>query len=493
MKTRTPVHKVLQNFGFLAGGRTVGDAFTFLLFVVLSRAFGQEGVGQYSFAIGLTGFFAVIAQFGLYSFSIKELARRPDSFRVNFGRIFSLRLFLSLVVFTLLLLILPFLPFSRESKLILVLVGAYQMILNLVDGLTAAFVAREDTHLSAVIEIMLKATAALGVIVVVLAGGSLVMALGVLPAAAGVHLLLAYALVAQKYGWPKLVASMSLLTQLAREALPYAFSTFLVQVYSRMDVVFLGFFLGMAAVGAFNAAYRIVFFFMFISHFAATAIFPLASRLYITSRKEFEELYHRSLGSIILMGVPIAAGVWLIAPGLIDLIFGEQFGESASVLRLLTGALLLTFLGRTMEVFLMSSDRQTERTKSYWIVAWVSVLGSLVLIRTFGVKGAAVAALASETLLVLLFAMRLRPVVGWPRIGSRLAISGIGAISFCVLFTLLPPLSMILVIPASALMYLGTLVLFTETRRNEIRILVGLLKGESGIWRHRATKLHGGI
>jgi hypothetical protein len=76
------------------------------------------------------------------------------------------------------------------------------------------------------------------------------------------------------------------------------------------------------------------------------------------------------------------------------------------------------------------------------VVACASVIGNLTLILFFGVKGAAVAALLSQLLQVALYALKLRGVVGWPKIGSRLAIGAVGVASFCVLFTLLPSLSL---------------------------------------------------
>jgi O-antigen/teichoic acid export membrane protein len=72
-ENRSMAPQIFRNFSFLAIGKTLGDAFTFLLFVVLSQTFGQEGIGQYSFAMALTGFFVVFADFGLYNLSIKGI------------------------------------------------------------------------------------------------------------------------------------------------------------------------------------------------------------------------------------------------------------------------------------------------------------------------------------------------------------------------------------------------------------------------------------
>jgi hypothetical protein len=63
-----------------------------------------------------------------------------------------------------------------------------------------------------------------------------------------------------------------------------------------------------AAAGIYNVAYRVIFLLTFAPHFAATAIFPQASRLYATSHSEFKALYHNSLNLIILLGLPIYYG-----------------------------------------------------------------------------------------------------------------------------------------------------------------------------------------
>lgn len=472
----TSDRKIYQGFGFLIGGRILGDFFTFLLFVVLSRAFGQEGIGLYSFAMGLTGFFAVVADFGLSPFSIKELSRRGASPADYYGRIFSLRLVLSALVLGALLLILPFLPLAPESKLIMAVIGVYQVTQRLGVGSGVVFISQDDTHLAGILDGSFKALAALTAIAIVIAGGSLVFALFGILAIAAVQMVVAYGLVARKYGQPRLTASWSSLTQVVRDARPYALSLFLLHLNTRVDVVLLGFFLGAVAAGVYNVAYRIIFLLAFVPQYAANAVFPQASRLYVENRQEFDALYHRYLGLVILIGLPVGAGVWLTAPDVIRIIFGESFAESATVLRILAGVLFLTFVARILGVFLMSSNRQEERMKSLWPVALINVVGNLVLIPAFGVKGAAVAALASEAVLVVLFAVRLRKVLGWPRISSRLAISGVGVTSFFVLFTFLPPLSLFLVIPASALLYSATLVLFKETRTNEVRTLISLVK-----------------
>ena len=77
--TGTRKRGILDNAGTLTISRIASDLFTFAFFVVLSRIFGQEGIGQYSFAMALTGFFGLFGDFGLYNLSVKEISRGASS------------------------------------------------------------------------------------------------------------------------------------------------------------------------------------------------------------------------------------------------------------------------------------------------------------------------------------------------------------------------------------------------------------------------------
>ena len=230
----------------------------------------------------------------------------------------------------------------------------------------------------------------------------------------------------------------------------------------------------------YNAAYRIVFLLMFIPYFAGVALFPSASRLYITSREKLEELYHESLKLTVLVGLPAAVGLCLIAPNLIHLIFGAAFAESILILRFFSCLLFLACLKSIMGVFLISCDRQKERAKCQWWAACTSVLGNGLLIPTLGIIGAAVAALISEIFIVFLFSLQIKAVFGWPQVGSRLIISAIATASFCLPLAFFSSLPLYVVIPASVLLYLGTLLLFKSIRANEVRTLIDLFKREPG-------------
>lgn len=472
--------RILQNFGFLSAGKLLGDLFTFLLFVVLSRYYGQEGLGQYSFAMAIGGFMLVLSDFGLYPYSVKEISRQDGRVGVYYGKIHTLRLALAGVVVLGLLLVLPWLPFPYELKLIIALLGVQQVLYGLVDGFAAVFVAREDMHLAGLLEFTLRAVGSLTGIAVVYMGGTLVMALAALPLAALLQASIAYWAVSRKYGRPRLGLSWLDAKQALNETFPFGIARLLAQIAARMDVLLLGFLLGTAAAGIYNAAYRIVFMLMFISYFASMALFPGASRLYLDNPGELKAFYQKAMNMIILFSLPVAAGVWLVAPDLIRLVYGSEFQESGVILRFLAWLILFSFLQNTLGTFLTASDRQVERTKSQWIVAWVNGLGNLLLIPLLGIRGAAMATLFSEGLMVVLLLLRLKNVLGLPSVSSRFIMSLIATAAFCIPFFFFWHPSLFLIVPASVVIYFSVLTLFKEFRINEGRLIFRALnRGKS--------------
>ncbi|MCG6939232.1 MAG: oligosaccharide flippase family protein, partial [Gammaproteobacteria bacterium] len=180
---------IFKNFSFLMVGKIVGDAFTFGLFIVLSRAYGQEGIGEYSFAMAYTGFFVVAADFGLYNLSIKDMSRNSCSISSYFNNILTTRLLLASGTFLVLILSIYLLPFSDNSKLVIACIGIYQVLYTLTEGFAALFVSQQRMHVAALIELSFRFSVAILGTVVVLLGGGLVYAVILFPAIALIQLL----------------------------------------------------------------------------------------------------------------------------------------------------------------------------------------------------------------------------------------------------------------------------------------------------------------
>lgn len=476
-RSRNGFKRIFKNFSFLTVGKVIGDFFTFILFVVISRKFGEEGIGQYSFAVGLSGFVAVFSDFGLYYFTIKEVSKQRDSFKSYFQKIFSLRIVQSVLVLLILSLIVPFLNFSPTTRIIIVIMGVYQIIYCLIDGISAVFIAHEYMNISAGIEASLKILTSMCALCVAFIGGGIVITLFSLPAFAFLEFLAVIVLFRKKFGEIRISFSLNSLIETFKQVLPFGTSDFLNQLYARTDVVLIGFLLGESSAGIYNVGYRIVFFLLFIPRFASITLLPIISKLFHESKLEFRKMYNKSLSMMIIVSLPISVGLALIAPGFIKLVFGPGFSESSVILRILAGLFLITCLSSIMEIFLVASDHQGTRTKCQWIATTISVISNLILILLFGIEGAAVAVMLSSIVLVILFVLKLKPVIGLPDIKSKILISSFGVLIFFMVFST-THLSIFIIIPGAALIYFAAIIFFKNVRDNEIRMIVDLVRGK---------------
>lgn len=458
---------IFRNVGLLTTGKIIGDGFTFLLFVALSRTFGEEGIGRYSLAMALTGFVLVLVEFGLNALSVKHLSRHPESFRDWFGAVLTLRLLLAGAGLLLLAGVVPWLPFAYETRLVIALIGIYHALLPLVDGFSGAFVARERMLPATVLQLSLRITSAALAIALAFGGHGLVAAVAAIPVMTALHAVIGWVWVAAAYGWPRWRARRETLRQIVLEARHFALSGLLFQVVARIDVVLLAFLMGTAAAGSYNAAYRIVHLGMFVASVASLAVLPLASRLYMTSREAMQSAFGDVLRFALLLAVPAGVGVALVAPRLIDVLYGPGFEASAQILRLLALALTCSILKSVFEVFLMASEQQRARVRMQVIAAVINAMALIALIPLVGVVGAAVATTLSEALLAALLGAQLIRRLGWPRLGGRLTAVAVGTLAF-VLPALVwsgPPLWLTVVL--AVVLYVAVTLGFAEVRNAE--------------------------
>lgn len=465
-------NSIIKNFSYLSIGKISGDLLSYILFVYISRIYSIEGAGQYSFAFALTGFFSIFAEFGLHNIVVKELGRSNDNIGSQYSRYFSARLMLTFVSVVVLLLITPFLPLSNETKWIICLIGAYRLIYTLTDGFMSVFIAKGETLIVAFLEVSVRALATLFGVLMIVSGVDIIYTLAILPLVGSLQFILAYQLLSTKYGKPTICFSYKIIIATLKESFPYATSNFLQQITARIDIVLLGFIIGAVAAGIYNAAYRLLFLVIILPYFAGLVLLPVASKLFIDSREGFQYYYAQSLGAIILIGLPIAVGLWLMAENLIILIYGDAFQDSILILRILSASILFLFVSHILGIFLMASDRQIQKARSHWVVAIFNILANIVFIPIFGIHGAAATTVMTEILLVALFLRQMSVVTGMPDLRKKIAIAALGSLLFCLIFSAYPNLPMFIVIPGSILIYGLTLILFRETRNIELLSLI---------------------
>ncbi len=468
--------RIVGNFGLLTAFKLLSDAFTFGLFVVLSRIFGETGIGAYSFAVGVGSGFAVIADFGLYRLSIKDLARRDHDFGQELASILALRLILTVLSLLALGVVAAILPTGAAVRPVLFIVGFHLVLYAIANGLGSVLIARQDMFLWAKIDCGAKALAAVAGVGMALAGCTLPTVLWALPAATALEIAVASNVVRRKYNPTRARPDRSTMARLWHESLPFFSSTLVRYLTIRSDVVLLGLLRGAAAAGVYNVAYRVVFLLMYIPHYASLAVFPVISRFHHQGSSQTRELIQTSLGWMILIGVPASVGLALIAEPLIQLVFGPQFQRAVPILKVLAWLFLLSCVRNMLATVMTACDRQAQRSRLETIAALIAIAGNVVLITRYGMMGAAAAVLAAESILVVMTVVATRHMLDLPFLVSRLVISLLASLAFVLPPMLVPGIPMWGVILAAAAIYVAVVSAFPTIRRHELPALASVRK-----------------
>ena len=463
---------LLKNFLNLISGRFAGDIGTFFLFIVLTREFGEEGIGQYSFATMIGGFCLLVADFGLYNYTIKEVGRHRHAARHRYADLVLSRLCCTAITLTLFCLIIVVAPISPQAKWIWGLIGTSQLFLGLMSGFAALFIAHERMEIGAIIETSASWLVALCGIAVALLGGPLIAVCATIALAYFVSLIFAgvYAFRFFQVSWGQF--SLKNFRDLLLETLPFALRQLLHQAVMRMDIIFIGVLLGASQVGAYAVAYRLIAFLFLTFSYVSIAVFPATARLFKDSHEEFVALARRSLGVVILVSVPAAIGIMFVATEAIELIFGEGFEASARLLQGLAVLVAMFPMAIVMQMLLDSSDRQTFTMISELVGVLVGLAAHSILFPLFGLQGAVTAAIISETAILMVVIFLLRDIISWPQLGARLGIAALGSGPFSLLLLALPPLSIFISIPLAGAVYLGVIACFRDVREQELNAVI---------------------
>jgi O-antigen/teichoic acid export membrane protein len=422
--------RVFKNSAVTFGMRVLVRALDLVVFFLLAGSLNVATLGDYTFAALLVSqYLAIFTEFGLGVLLTREAARDPGAARRLFGNTLSLRLLLVAAgaLPVALLVVGGFAaigqPLSADGAAVI-----FVLLLTLVPSaysgaVTALYNANERMEVPALMELVTNALSFLARIAVIVFGlgilGLAWSAVAVSTVTATLFLLLQRRhFFAPSLGWDR--AAMRATVPLA---LPLMLNNLLSAVFFRFDLFIIRAFGGGEAdrlVGQYNVPYTILNIALIVPPAVTFAIFPLLSRRAGGDRAAMAAAQNRTLQILLVLAFPMAMGLSVLAPELIQLFTRSQFadyGPSVAVLAILAWFLPLSFANGLLQYALIAVERQAAITRAFLIGAAVNLALNLAAVPTatlafgrpeWGLYAAAAITIFSELLLYLIFAPLLR-------------------------------------------------------------------------------------
>ncbi|MCK0175610.1 MULTISPECIES: lipopolysaccharide biosynthesis protein [Mycobacteriaceae] len=252
---------------------------------------------------------------------------------------------------------------------------------------------------------------------------------------------------------------------LRRELVGFALMSWTIAVignllFGRTQIIFLEHYTTIATVGLFAVALTVAEMAAQLPPLLLSALLPRFSEQRGRGAHEHMKRLYRTMTALIAMVMmPICLCLAAIAPVLVPLIFGPEFGDAAGVASILLIAIAINSLGGTNLSLILSMGKNNI----LWLSNAVGLAGvialSFLLIPQYGLMGAAWSRAIIQVVVILIeigcAAILLRLSVPYRALGA-IAIAAVaqGAVAHVTVVNLSGPWSLVLAVPAAVITYL---------------------------------------
>lgn len=393
----TTLRRAVGNSSIMMLSQLITWTATMVLTAALGRHLGDEGFGHLYLAMSFGVIFGVLVEFGLDQQLVRAVARDRSLAGTYLVNSVAIKAFLSVVAYGMVIVIIHLLQYPPELKLTIAIYSVVLFANGLSTSLTAIYQAFENMLHSAIGIILERCFIAIVALFLLNLGYGVATIAMVVVAGTAVSVTWK-AIFLRRLVRVKFALDVSAMRMLFIGALPFFFYWALGAVYYRIDIVLLSKLTDLTVVGWYGAAYRLFDTLVFLPGIVSMAIMlPILSRLATRSRSDLRSAMGKGLNVMVMLGMPICTGLFVLAEPVIQLIYGKpEFLHAVPALRLLAVALFLLYVNSVLAVVFVSLNHEKKMTVVAGLAIVVNLALNWVLIPQFQHVAAAAVTVVTE-------------------------------------------------------------------------------------------------
>ncbi|MEK6274214.1 MAG: flippase [Actinomycetota bacterium] len=428
---------IFANTGYRLLADVGSKIFSLAFFVLMARELGDSRFGVFTFALSFVILVTTLANFGQDVVLTRAVARDRSRFSGYFANTLAVKVVLATSSLAVAIGVAAAAGIDRETFQVLLLLGPAVLFELLMATCFAAYQAFERLEYLPVALISQRfVTAAVG-IAALLVGAGVVAVSAIYLGGAALGFGLALWFLVRKIARPRLEIEPGRWLVLMKASLAIGLAGVFAVVLFRIDTAMLAAFEPKDVVGDYGAAFRLLEATLFVAWSVGAAVYPVFSRLTMTSDPPVGAVFQRSLKLAVALTLPLAAGALVLAGPVVEVLYGSSYDDAETALRLLAPAIALYPVCYVTGYLLVSQDRQRVMTWVYGLVALENILANLVLIPWLSLDGAALGTSISQLLVAVAFvafAQRTIGRIGWGRIvGGPIVATLLSAVTMALL------------------------------------------------------------
>lgn len=397
---------------FISDGitRLIGFAAT----VYIARLLAVEGFGLISYGVAFISYALLFANPGLTVIGAREVAKAPQDRRF-IEETLGLRLMLTIVIFTIFFVGTRFIPGENTTRQIILVYALalfpFAILLEFV------FQGREEMQYIGVGRI-LQSGVYLALLVLFLKGARDILVVPIsFVIGYVISTLFLIVIFLKRYGSLRLRFSFSQWRMILTAAIPVGLAIIFNQVTISLPPIVLGIFETSYEVGIFSAGYKIVFMLLIIERVFYYVFFPILSKQHVQNPEKLKGNFNLLTRFLFALTIPLAIGGLILAPRLINLIYGHAFHGAINVFRILLLYFIIVPINTVFGYGLVAIDQERRFFKVISITALLNTVLIVLLGLRFSVYGAATALCISELASIVLMKRELRKFVRFRALG----------------------------------------------------------------------------
>ncbi len=369
--------KLTDKIARLAFGDIIGRGLSFLTTIYLARTLGIESFGLIVIALSFLGYANWLADLGLSNIAIREIAKEPLKRMFRAREIFFLKIILNFSVLGILLLIIPELDIPENQKELILSFGLalipYTFIFEWYYNGRQHFgkVAFSRVLNSAVylvlVMLIIKSPSDLQTVPYLFIYGTTASALFF-----SFFIFKDKAFQLPARGW-------HIYIDLFKSGLRVGSGTFFTQLLQLLPPIAIGFMLSSNEAGIYGAAIRIIFIAMMIDRMFVQILLPNLSSQWNSNKHAAKENILTVSRILIVSASCISLFLAIASPLIIDLVYGDEYLASISILSILSIFLFSTFLNSLFAFGLIAIGKDDQffiSTLFSGIISAILIFGS---------------------------------------------------------------------------------------------------------------------
>lgn len=397
---------LIKNTFWLSAFEFFSKILMFFVIVGLVRYWGAEEFGSFNLAFAYVAIFMILADFGLSTITIREVAKNKDLSEKYLSNLLGLKLFLSIIIGLIFSFSFLFInkPVSIQLLIITLIFSLAQNFQNIFVSIFQAWEKMEMVFINRMVFYVGVLVSAL--LVIKFHGQATDLVLGY-----GISTLLAIALGIWQTNRLKIKIKIGFdfgfWKEIIKEALPILGITMAMVIYANNDTLLIGRNLGNDQVGLYQTAFKILFAFQSIN-VINYVLFPRLTVLFHNNQKDTAKKLIKLIVWLSLAGlIPLA---WLITwqrDLIMRLIYGQSFVVSAGVMSLLIWSGVINYFRVFVANLLLIKNKQNMIFRAILVGTIINLVINYFFIPRVGFVQGGISLIISELVVLLIMIISL--------------------------------------------------------------------------------------